>query len=91
MIHRRYQNGAINICTKGVLLTYANKVSRSPPEYIVNTYGSRRMYCPGYAGMKRNDRPDRLAESNPHKWLASRKILSVEKLETLPAGTKPRT
>ena len=30
-------------------------------------------------------------QSNPHKWLASRKIWSVEKLETLPAGTKPRT
>ena len=26
-----------------------------------------------------------------NKWLASRKIWSVEKLETLPAGTKPRT
>ena len=30
-------------------------------------------------------------QSNPHKWLAFRKIWSVEKLETLPAGTKPRT
>ena len=30
-------------------------------------------------------------QSNPLKWLASRKIWSVEKLETLPAGTKPRT
>ena len=30
-------------------------------------------------------------QSNHHKWLASRKIWSVEKLETLPAGTKPRT
>ena len=29
--------------------------------------------------------------SNPHKWFASRKIWSVEKLETLPEGTKPRT
>ena len=37
----------------------------APPEYIVNTYGSRRMFCPGHAGMKRNDRPDRLEESNP--------------------------
>ena len=26
-----------------------------------------------------------------HKWLASRKICSVEELETLSAGTKPRT
>ena len=28
--------------------------------------------------------------SHPHKWLASRKIWSVEELETLPAGTQPR-
>ena len=27
----------------------------------------------------------------PHKWLASQKTCSVEKLETLPVGTKPRT
>ena len=26
-----------------------------------------------------------------HKWLASQKICSVEELEMLPAGTKPRT
>ena len=30
-------------------------------------------------------------QSNPHKWLVSRKIWSVGELETLPAGTKPRT
>ena len=30
-------------------------------------------------------------QSNPHKWLASQKSLSVKKFETLPAGTKPRT
>ena len=30
-------------------------------------------------------------QSNPHKWLASQKIWSVEELETLAAGTKPRT
>ena len=30
-------------------------------------------------------------QSNHHKWLASRKIWSVEELETLPAGTKPST
>ena len=29
-------------------------------------------------------------QSNPHNWLASRKIWSFEELETLPAGTKPR-
>ena len=46
--------------------------------------------------MEGNDRADRLGgggggHSNPRKWLASGKILNVEKLETLPAGTKPRT
>ena len=30
-------------------------------------------------------------ESSYHKWLASRKIWSVEELETLPAGTESRT
>ena len=30
-------------------------------------------------------------QNNPLKCLASRKIWSVEELETLPAGTKPRT
>ena len=30
-------------------------------------------------------------QSNSHKWLASRKVWNVEELETLPAGTKPRT
>ena len=30
-------------------------------------------------------------KSISYKWLASRKIWSVEELETLPAGTKPRT
>ena len=30
-------------------------------------------------------------QSNHHKWLVSRKIWSVEKLEILLAGTKPRT
>ena len=40
--------------------------------------------------MKGNDRAGRPArKSNPHKWLASWN--SVEELETLTAGTKPRT
>ena len=30
-------------------------------------------------------------QSDPHQWLASRKIRSVEELETLPAGTKLKT
>ena len=29
-------------------------------------------------------------QNNTHKWFASTKILSVEELETPPAGTKPR-
>ena len=37
--------------------------------------------------MKGNDRARRLAG----KWPISHKMLSVEKLETLPAGTKPKT
>ena len=40
------------------------------------------MYCPAYSGVKGND----LAGKH-HKWLATRKILRVEVLETLPAGT----
>ena len=41
--------------------------------------------------MKGNDRADKTGrQSNHHKWFASRKIRSVEELETLPAGTKPR-
>ena len=31
------------------------------------------------------------SKSNPHKWLASRKVWSAEELETLPAVTEPRT
>ena len=48
------------------------------------------VYCPGHAGVKGNDRADRPAGKATLKWLASRKIGSVEELETLPAGTKPR-
>ena len=32
-----------------------------------------------------------VGQSNLYKWLPSRKIWSVEELETLPSGTKPRT
>ena len=33
------------------------------------------VYCPRHAGVKGNDRADRLGgQSNPHKWLVSRKI-----------------
>ena len=32
-----------------------------------------------------------VGHNNHHRRVASRKILSVEELETLPAGTKPRT
>ena len=48
------------------------------------------MSCPGRARVKAHDRTDRLAgKSNRHMWLASRNILSVEELETLPVVTKP--
>ena len=50
------------------------------------------MYRPGHAAVNGNDRTDRLVEKNKHhKLLASRKNSSVEKLQTLPADTKPRT
>ena len=42
--------------------------------------------------MMEKDRAFRLAgESNHRRWLASRRIWSVEELETLPAGAKPST
>ena len=56
------------------------------------TFKNMWVYCPGHAGVKGNDLADKTGgQGNPHKWLASRKIWSVEKLEALPAGTKPRT
>ena len=44
------------------------------------------IYCPGHAGVKGNDRADRLAGK---ATLTTRSC--VEKLEALPAGAKPRT
>ena len=50
------------------------------------------MYCPGPLHEKGNDWADRLAgKSNHHKSLASRKLGSIEELETLFVGTIPRT
>ena len=50
------------------------------------------IYRPGHAGVKGTDRAARLGlQSNNHKRLASRKIWSVEELDSLLAGTKPRT
>ena len=49
------------------------------------------VYCPGHAGMKGNYHADRLAGK---ATLTSGLLLrssGVEKLETLPVGTKPRT
>ena len=48
------------------------------------------VYCPRHAGMKGNDRAETSGQSDPHNWLASRKIWSVEELERPSAGTKPR-
>ena len=47
------------------------------------------VYCPGHAGVMGNNQADRLTgrQNNPHKWLASQKIWSVEKFQTLPVGT----
>ena len=44
-----------------------------------------------HSGVNRAEQTDLAGKSNPHKWLVSRKIGSVEELETLAAGTKPRT
>ena len=45
------------------------------------------VYCPGHAGVKGNGRADRLAgKATPTSGLL---LGSVEKLETLPEGTKP--
>ena len=45
---------------------------------------------PSWVGVKGNGPAERLAgKSDHHKWFVSRKILSVEELESLPAGTKP--
>ena len=53
------------------------------------------VYRPGHAGANRNDWADLYTgtsdgQSNPHKWLASQKIWSVEKLETLPVEHKAK-
>ena len=47
--------------------------------------------CPGHAGVNWNDWADRPAGTTNSPWLASRKIWSVEDLETPSAVTKPRT
>ena len=60
---------------------------------MVDIHVPKRMwvYCPGHAGVKGNDRADRLAgKATLTSGLAYRKLGSVEKLETLPAGTKPK-
>ena len=51
------------------------------------------VYCPRHARVKGDDRADRLAgkATLTSGLIASLKIRSVEELETLPAGTKPRT
>ena len=49
------------------------------------------MYGPAHLGVRGDNRADGLAvKANHHKWFASRKLWSVEELEKLPAGTKPR-
>ena len=49
------------------------------------------VYCPGHAGVKGNDRADRLAgKASLTSGLPLRRS-EMLKLETLPVGTKPRT
>ena len=45
--------------------------------------------CPGRTGVWGSDRED--DKATVKKWPASRTIRSVEELETLPTGTKPKT
>ena len=47
------------------------------------------IYCPGHARVKGNDSRKTVEQNNPHKWLASWKIWTAEKLKTLAASTKP--
>ena len=49
------------------------------------------VYCPGHAGVKGNDRADRLAgKATLTNGLPLRRS-EMLKLETLPVGTEPRT
>ena len=71
----------------------ATKSGMGNPDWNVSVVDSHLrkllwLYCPRHARVKGNDQADRLAGKASH---ASRKIWSVEELETLPAGTKPRT
>ena len=47
------------------------------------------VYCPGHAGVNGNDRADRLAGKATITGGLRLGKISVEELETLPAGTKP--
>ena len=47
-----------------------------------------RVYCPGHAGVKGNDRAK--AGKATNKRLKSRKVLSIEELEIGLAGSRPR-
>ena len=51
------------------------------------------VYCPGHAGVKENDRADRVAgkATLTSGLLLERSEVCVQELETLPAGTKPKT
>ena len=64
------------------------KVEWGNPDWNVSVVDSHLrkllwLYCPGHARVKGNDQADRLAGKSSH---ASRKIWSVEELETLPAS-----
>ena len=48
------------------------------------------VYCPACRSEGKWPSRQTGGQSNPHKWLASRKIWSVVRFETQPTGTKPR-
>ena len=49
------------------------------------------LYCPGHGRVKEWPRRQTGGQGNPHKWLASLKIGSVEELKTLPSGLMSKT
>jgi hypothetical protein len=63
------------------------------PDWHVSMFEkSMLVYCPGHAGVKGNDRADRLAgKATITGGLRLGRSEVARSMETLPAGTKPRT
>ena len=74
------------------LATKSEKWNANPRLACVNVrHPPLKTYRLEYTESVREITADRLAKKSNHReWLESRKILSVEELETLPADTKPR-